>query len=166
MAEEIFDICNEQDEVVGQLPRSEVHRLHLLHRAVHIWVWNSSGQLLIHRRSASKDEYPGCFTSSASGHLEAGEDYAGAAGRELMEELGLSGSLQYEARLPGSSRTSFEHTVLYSLQTDVAPRPDPGEIAELIWRWPADLVAEVREHPERFTPPFCELMLLWDSQRA
>jgi len=166
MAEEMFDICNEQDEVVGQLPRSEVHRRRLLHRAVHIWIWNSSGQLLIHRRTASKDEYPGCFTSSASGHLQAGEDYAGAAERELMEELGLKGALQYEVRLPGSSRTSFEHTVLYSLRTDASPQPDPGEIAELIWHWPAELVAEVRAHPERFTPPFCELMLLWDAQHA
>ena len=49
MSEEIFDVVNERDEVVGQAPRSEVHAKKLLHRAVHVLVFNSHGQLFLHR---------------------------------------------------------------------------------------------------------------------
>ena len=51
MQEELFDVVDEQDEVLYSLVRSEVHRRLLLHRAVHVFVFNSAGQLLIHQRS-------------------------------------------------------------------------------------------------------------------
>ena len=89
MSEEMFDVVDQDDKVLFQSPRSVVHANHWLHRAVHIFVFNSKGELLIHRRSATKDEAPLKCTSSASGHLAAGEDYATAAMRELEEELGL-----------------------------------------------------------------------------
>ena len=43
MSEEIFDVVNERDEVIGQQPRGEVHRLGLMHRAVHVLVFNAAG---------------------------------------------------------------------------------------------------------------------------
>ena len=81
MPEEIFDVVDECDRVVGQAPRSVVHARKLLHRAVHIFVFNSRRELLLQKRSALKDEYPLCYTSSASGHLSAGESYETAAPR-------------------------------------------------------------------------------------
>ena len=75
MAEEIFDVVNERDEVVDQKPRAEVHRLGLLHRAVHILVFNSAGQVFLQKRSMSKDTHPGTWDSSTSGHVDSGEDY-------------------------------------------------------------------------------------------
>ncbi len=89
--DEIFDICDENDRVIGQARRADVHAQKLLHRAVHIWVFLPDGRLVTQRRSASKDEYPLALTSSASGHLDSGEDYQTAAVRELGEELGLRG---------------------------------------------------------------------------
>lgn len=156
--EEIFDICDAEDRVIGQAPRSEVHARKLLHRAVHIWVFNPSGELLLHLRSASKDEYPLCWTSSASGHLAAGEDYETAAARELEEELGLSGDLQYVGRLSASPQTAYEHTVLYTLTTDAPPQPDPDEIAGIrhlpVVQWEQLL----QEQPDQFSPPAIELL--------
>src|SRR5262245_4318584 len=101
-AEEIFDVCDEQDRVISTAPRSVVHARRLLHRAVHIFVFNTRGELLFHRRSAAKDESPLKLTSSASGHLGTGEDYGPAADRELEEELGLRGRLEYVTKLPAS----------------------------------------------------------------
>ncbi len=83
--EEIFDVCDEHDRVIGTAPRSRVHAERLLHRAVHIFVLNSRGEILLQRRSATKDEAPLKLTSSASGHLSAGEDYEESAIRELAE---------------------------------------------------------------------------------
>src|SRR4051794_19553070 len=63
--EERFDVVDDRDQILGQAPRSEVHAQHWLHRAVHIFVFNTRGELLIHQRTATKDECPLMFTSSA-----------------------------------------------------------------------------------------------------
>src|SRR5689334_24881313 len=89
MSEEIFDVVNERDEVVDHKPRSEVHRLGLMHRAVHVMVFNRLGQVFLQKRSMSKDRQPGLWDSSASGHLDQGEAYDACAVRELREEIGL-----------------------------------------------------------------------------
>lgn len=161
MTEEIFDVCDAADQVIGQARRSDVHARGLLHRAVHIWVWNSRSELLIHLRSSHKDEYPNCYTSSASGHLEAGEDYETAAHRELWEELHLRGPLTYMTKLPAGAETSNEHSVLYFLYSDDIPDPDPGEITRME-SLPPDQIAERMEcSPELFTPPFRSLFRWW-----
>src|SRR5882672_1749826 len=90
MPEEIFDVVNERDEVIGHETRSEVHRRGLLHRAAHVLVFNSRGQVLLQKRSMKKDRQPGVWDSSASGHVDRGEDYDHCAVRELDEEIGLS----------------------------------------------------------------------------
>src|SRR5882762_7896662 len=89
MAEEIFDVVNERDEVIGKRPRSEVHRLGLMHRATHGLVFNKRGQVFLQKRSMNKDRQPGLWDSSASGHVDSGEDYDTCVVRELREEIGL-----------------------------------------------------------------------------
>ena len=89
MTEEIFDVVNECDEVIGQQTRSEVHRMGLRHRAIHLLVYNSIGELFLQKRSIKKDCFPDTWDSSASGHLDSGEDYDSCILREPREELGL-----------------------------------------------------------------------------
>ncbi|TWT55582.1 Nudix hydrolase [Thalassoglobus neptunius] len=161
MVEEVFDVCDSDDNVVGQAPRSVVHAKNLLHRAVHIWIWNSSRELLIQQRTASKDQYPHCLTSSASGHVDSGEDYLTAAQRELKEELQLSGQLEFLIKLPAGPETAYEHTVLYELVTDEPPVPDPDEIADLWFESPSELMNRLQQTPERLTPPFRQLFRWW-----
>src|ERR1044072_5732360 len=96
MPEDIFDVVNERDEVIDRKPRSEVHRLGLLHRAVHVLVFNSRGQIFLQKRSMKKDRQPGVWDSSASGHVDSGEDYDTCAVRELREEIGLKGAQPLE----------------------------------------------------------------------
>jgi 16S rRNA (adenine1518-N6/adenine1519-N6)-dimethyltransferase len=153
LPEEIFDVCDEEDRVIGQLPRSVVHARKLRHRAVHVFVFNSRGELLLQLRSAEKDEYPLCYTSSASGHLGAGETYAEAAPRELEEELGLSGCvLEWLAKFPAGPETSQEHTVLYRTSRDVIPRVDPREIASAEFYALDEIDAMLAREPEKFSP--------------
>lgn len=165
-AEELFDVVNDDDIVVGTLPRSEVHAQGLQHRAVSIFVLNGRGELLIHRRSATKDEYPLLFTSSASGHVTAGETYDETAPRELQEELGIAATLKHVATFPASPDTANEFTAFYEAVTDDVPVPDPGEIAEIEWCDVALLSQRVEERPEEFTPPFRVLFRWWIEQRA
>src|SRR6516164_8309470 len=87
MPEEIFDVVDENDHVIDRKPRNEVHRLGLMHRAVHVLVFNPCGEIFLQKRSTKKDRQPGVWDSSASGHVDSGEDYDSCAIRELGEEL-------------------------------------------------------------------------------
>src|ERR1035441_8920467 len=111
MNEEIFDVVNERDEVIGQEPRGEVHRLGLMHRAVHVLVFNAAGQVFLQKGSMTKDRQPGLWDSSASGHVDAGEDYDACATRELHEEIGLqlSAAPQRLFKLAAFAETDQEH---------------------------------------------------------
>ena len=102
---EIFDIVDHNDVVVGQATRREVHKNSWLHRSVHILVFNSRNDLFLQKRALTKDENPGYWDSSASGHVGSGEDYLTSAHRELKEELGISGSLKPFLKFPASQQT-------------------------------------------------------------
>src|SRR5580765_5186343 len=75
VTEEIFDVVDGQDEVIGRATRNEVHRRGLMHRATHVLVFNSAGQVFLQKRSMNKDRQPGLWDSSASGHLNVSEGY-------------------------------------------------------------------------------------------
>ena len=157
MPEEIFDVVDINDQVIGQAARAEVHAQGLLHRAANIFVFNSRGELLLQKRTATKDEFPCCYTSSASGHLSAGETYDEAAPREMEEELGLRSPLEYLAKFAGNSENANEHTVLYRTITDDEPVLDPEEIESAAF-YPLSEIAEMlAQAPDEFTPPFRQL---------
>jgi 16S rRNA (adenine1518-N6/adenine1519-N6)-dimethyltransferase len=157
MPEEFFDVVDEQDRVLGRAPRSVVHAHRILHRAAHIFLFNLRGQLLLQLRSAHKDEYPLCYTSSASGHLDSGETYDEAAPREMREELGVEVPLERLAKFSASPQTAHEHTVLYRAISDVPPKPDPQEIAGLSFHSLAEITHMLQTTPEKFSPPFVVL---------
>ncbi len=158
MSEELFDVADAEDRVIDILPRSVVHARNLRHRAVHVFVWNSRGELLVQVRSATKDQYPSCYTSSASGHVSSGDDYDETAIRELREEIGLTAALRPLRKFPAGPETCHEHTWLYETTTDAPPIPDPGEIAALEW-WPRDELANrLATVPTQFSPCFATLL--------
>ena len=157
MTEELFDIVDEHDAVIGQMPRSQVHAEKRLHRAVHIFVFKSTGELLIHLRSPEKDEQPNTWTSSASGHLSAGEDYAETAHRELEEEIGLSGELEFLHKFDACAETSWELTALYKMISDDQPTFDPVEITRGEYVAVPELKGRIESEREEFSTAFLTL---------
>jgi isopentenyldiphosphate isomerase len=89
--EELLDVVNEKGEVIKTLPRSEIHGdPSLMHRVVHVLVFNDRGELLLQKRSMSKDVAPGRWDTSVGGHVNAGEPLEEAVKRETEEELGIT----------------------------------------------------------------------------
>jgi isopentenyl-diphosphate delta-isomerase type 1 len=88
--EELLEVVNHKGEVVGILPRNHIHGdPSLIHRVIHVLVFNTKGHLLLQKRSMSKDVAPGRWDTSVGGHLNPGEDPVSAAKREMKEELGI-----------------------------------------------------------------------------
>ena len=151
---ELFDVVDSENRVIGQATRGEVHAKGLLHRSVHIWVFNSRGELFLQKRAMTKDDNPGYWDSSAAGHLNAGEGYLASAHRELLEELGISGELQFYMKFPASRQTHWEHVETYFCTTDQKITINPLEISEGRF-WPISTLKEtVRNNPGQFTSTF------------
>ena len=161
MSEEIFDVVNERDEVVGQAPRSEVHRRKLLHRAVHVLVFNARGQIFLQKRSLQKDCSPGLWDSSASGHLECGEDYDVCAVREVREELGvdLGATPQRLFKIDACLETGQEFVWVYRCEAEGPFKLNQEEIQGGGWFAPAELSRWMAERPEEFAGA---LRVIWE----
>jgi isopentenyldiphosphate isomerase len=88
--DELLDIVTPEGEVIGRAPRSEVHGNNkLLHRVVHVFVFDAEGKLLLQKRSMNKDVAPGMWDTSVGGHVDLGETVEEAVLREMEEELGI-----------------------------------------------------------------------------
>lgn len=90
MSDELLDIVDDHDLVVGQQMRSTVHVLGLQHRGVHVFLFTPERKMLIQKRSADRIHFPSALDCSVSEHVKAGESYLNAAIRGLKEELGLT----------------------------------------------------------------------------
>lgn len=80
---------DEQDHLLGSLPRAQLRERRLIGRCTFILLFNGRGQLCVHRRTLSKALYPGYWDVAAGGMVQAAESYAESARRELAEELGI-----------------------------------------------------------------------------
>ncbi len=88
--QEVLDVVDENNKVVGFAPYEEVYSKRLNHRIVHVLIFNDKGEIFLQMRSAQKKFCPGHWVTSAGGHVQKGESYEKAAKRELKEELGVS----------------------------------------------------------------------------
>lgn len=118
---EYFDVLDEKGKKTGMIkPRNEVHRDGDWHRTIHVWIFNENGDILLQRRSQTKDSNPGKLDLSCGGHLSAGDDSITGAIRELKEELGIdviSSELKYITTI--QKRTKYSDTHINSEFADV-----------------------------------------------
>lgn len=90
---ELFDVLTNDFKVSGIVrERSIVHEMGSWHRTAHVWIVRKTDKgydILLQKRSSSKDSYPGCYDISSAGHIRAGDGFLESAVRELKEELGI-----------------------------------------------------------------------------
>jgi 16S rRNA (adenine1518-N6/adenine1519-N6)-dimethyltransferase len=159
--EEAFPVVDQHDQVTGAVARSQVHANNLLHRAVHMLIFNSAGEIFLQLRSRWKDRHPLAWDSSAAGHVSAGEEYDQSAARELREELGIDTSLEKVAKLSASERTGYEFICLYRGSYDGELSPNPSEIEAGRFFPPAIVDNWIKARPQEFAPGFIECWKIW-----
>jgi 16S rRNA (adenine1518-N6/adenine1519-N6)-dimethyltransferase len=164
--EESFPLVDERDQVIGAAPRGQVHANNLLHRAVHMLIFNSAGEVFLQLRSRWKDRHPLAWDSSAAGHVNAGEEYDQSAARELREELGIDTPLLRIAKLPASERTGYEFICLYRGSHDAELRPNPSEIEAGRFFPPTVVDAWIKVRPQEFAPGFIECWKTWRGKNS
>jgi 16S rRNA (adenine1518-N6/adenine1519-N6)-dimethyltransferase len=166
-ADELFDVVDENDAVVRQETRATVHAENLLHRAVHVFVFNKRKELLLQKRSSLKDNFPNRWDSSAAGHLDAGEGYESCVVRELEEELGIQEcDTQEIAKLSPSENTGWEFIGLYLARYDGALRYPCSEVYAAEWFTLEQVREWVEARPEDFAPGFIECWKVFEEKMA
>ena len=139
--EEHFQTYAEDGKPSGLVARSDVHRLGLLHRSVHIFVWNMSDELLVTQRSADKDICPSYWDLSAAEHQKPGETGFETAFRGLREELGIHstclrqslGWSRHRMTYPELGIVDYEETATFSTRYAGELRFEDGEVMASRW---------------------------------
>ena len=131
-ADEILDIVDENDRVVGQCPRGEVYARGLRHRCVFIQARDAEGRIFVHRRTPTKLVFPSLHDMFVGGVVGAGESYDTAALREAEEALGVCGLPQPRHLFTflyddGSGRTWW--SAVYEVRCELPVRPQVEEVA-------------------------------------
>ena len=91
MADEFIDILDKNGSETGKIAlKSEAHKKGLYHRSAHLWLYTSTGKVLVQQRAMNKDTFPGLWDISVAGHIAAGETALSAILREAKEEIGIS----------------------------------------------------------------------------
>ncbi len=142
-ADELLDIVDERDRVVGQAPRGEAYERRLRHRCVFVLARDAQGRVFVHRRTAEKLVFPSHYDMFVGGVVGAGESYDEAALREAEEELGVTGLPQPVPVLSFLYDTP-EHTWwsrVYEVECAQPVAPQATEVA-----WHAFLTDEELEH--------------------
>lgn len=165
--EDIFDVVNERDEVIGRERRSIVHQTGLRHRAVHVLIFNAKGEVFLQKRSMLKDTHPGTWDSSSSGHLDCGEDYDACALREVREELGVQLASQPDRllKLDACEATGQEFVWVYRCSHEGPFQLQAEEIETGAWFSPQRIDAWIAERPRDFAPAFVHIWNLLKSKR-
>lgn len=162
--EEQIDILNSAGVRTGEVRgRSDVHRLGLWHRTVHIWLFDSAGNILFQLRAHDKENNPNLYDTSCAGHISAGENSLNSAVREIEEELGLKKCAEdltymfessHESSLNGGAYLDNEFYDVYRASISEAEKlklkPQPHEVDAFKFFSVEEFRKELLEHPEHF----------------
>ncbi len=162
--DELFDIVDCEDVVIGQETRARVHADDLMHRAIHVWVTNKRGDLYLQKRSRLKDKSPGLWDSSVSGHLDHGESYEQAARRELTEEMGIhfpaENILNEVLRLEPSQENGWEFFRVYTVTHRGGGVRFPAAEIEAMMPFTYEQIRRwMDQDPDNFTPVFTKIFM-------
>lgn len=145
MEEEILDLVNDKDEVIGTIPRRESSRIVSENlgyiRATDMFIRNSQGKIWFPKRTAHKTIAPNGLDYSCGGHVSSGDDYDETMVRELEEELNFTpdpNKLRFIAKLAPTTTPYFR--AIYVYESDETPEFNPNDFVSAEWMKPSELL--------------------------
>ncbi|MFW6141170.1 MAG: NUDIX hydrolase [Candidatus Saliniplasma sp.] len=117
---EYLDVVNEENEVIDQRPRNEVHEKGLPHRTVMFLVRSEDGKILVTKRSYNKEFFPGYWSIVLGGHVQSGSSYEEALKKEMKEEIGVVGEYKKILFFVKDIPEETEYANLYETVVDPA----------------------------------------------
>lgn len=161
MAEELLTQVDENDNVIGLIPRSEFDNGKLIHRSVYLLLFNLKGELLLLKRPSWKKWHPGLYSFSVTNSV----------GDETSEES-MQRKIQndFKQALPFHEVFKYHHfdNVDKAFKTVYETKIDKkllhnikGADNEYRWITLEKLKRELKNHPEKFAPPFIPGMNLY-----
>lgn len=143
---EVFDIVDINDNVIGQATRKECNSdPELIHRAIFVLIFNDQNELLWQKRSHTKDVDPGKWVTSVSGHVNAGESYEESAVREVGEELGTDVSLAFLGKFLYRYRNESEYSAVFRASSNGPFRCNSDEISAIRFMTIEDILKKERD---------------------
>jgi isopentenyl-diphosphate Delta-isomerase len=162
MADELIDICDENNNIIGRALKSEALAKGLWHRTARVFFYTSKGEIILQLRAKNKELYPDRWDVGAAGHIGAGEDYIDAAIRESEEELGIIVKksdldllvLDKFLTIWGDfDEKIFAYTYLARFDGDIEGlKIQKEEVQELKFANVDWLVGDVKNSPQKYTP--------------
>ena len=156
MEEEKVVLVDQDDQPIGSIGKIEAHEKALLHRAFSIFVMNSKNELLIQQRAFGKYHSPGLWTNTCCSHQREGESNIEAGKRRLMEEMGMSVSLDelftfiYKASFDnGLTEHELDHVMVGFSEED--PKINTNEVAAFKWIHIDDVKEDLENNPKNYT---------------
>ena len=155
--EEKVILVDHSNRELGTMEKMEAHRNGgTLHRAFSIFIFNSTGDMLLQRRALSKYHSGGLLTNTCCSHPRPGEDIYQAGSRRLKEEMGMQCAVQeifcfeYKAHLDGDI-TEWEYDHVLVGKSDSVPKINPTEVADFQYVAVEELLLDLQSHPEKYT---------------
>jgi len=148
---ELLTLVNEKNEVIGSIQRGRAHKkLDAIYRTIYVLIIDQNDNVLIQKRSPTKDLYPNCWDLSVGGHVNFGHGYKDTAVREIEEELGLKvnpkdlfSKGQVLVRLPGPGE--YFEVFEYRLKEGESIKPLKEEISNTKWMSMADIKQSMKQ---------------------
>lgn len=152
-------LVNEQDEMIGTCEKMKAHEEALLHRAFSVFIYHDQ-KMCIQKRASGKYHCPNLWTNTCCSHPYENETTKQAAMRRLKEECGITAELeeifvfQYFASFDnGLTENEIDHVFIGQIDNEEIPF-DPEEIEEIKWIGFDELLEDVKQHPDIYTPWF------------
>jgi isopentenyl-diphosphate delta-isomerase len=154
--EEKVILVDQEDNVIGTMPKIEAHKKAVLHRAFSVFILNKKGELMLQKRALNKYHSPALWTNTCCSHQREGEGNLQAGKRRLKEEMGFTTPLEelfsFIYKVPfdnGLTEHEFDHVMLGYY--DGLPKINFEEVAS--WKWISleNVKRHMKKNPEHYT---------------
>ena len=156
---EFVVLVDDQNNGIGTAPKETVHTKDTpLHRGFSCFVFNDKKEILLTKRSETKNTFPGVWTNTVCGHPRKEESATSASRRRLRDELGLVVRNLVEIspyRYRFTDRNGVVENEICPIligYTNDNPVPNEAEVEEWKWMKWGDFLADLMVQPEMYSP--------------